>query len=193
MSGSAETAVPPRPLGIDAQPSDLARIDRALVGLRHLWSTPPRIEDPALGSIDMSTIWIVDALIHAEGSGEWVGGDANRDDANRGDRAEPGTGGQPQLTIGALAQALDVAHSTASRLVDRAQASGAVVRGRSSTDARTVSVQVTGPGRELARTARAFRAAHLLRATAGWTESERATFADLLSRFAASVGDIDPA
>ncbi len=155
-------------------------MDRALIGLRHLWSVPPRVDDPALGSIDMSTIWIADALTSAE---------FRRADE---DPTHPeGEGPQPEVTIGDLARALDVAHSTASRLVERAQASGAVMRHPSSRDARMTAVQLTGAGRELARTSRAFRSQHLERATDGWTEAERAKFADLLTRFAAAMAEID--
>ena len=45
--------------------ADLDRIDRALVGLRHLWSGPLHLQDPALGQVEMSTVWIVNALAHA--------------------------------------------------------------------------------------------------------------------------------
>lgn len=167
-----------------AQPSGLAQIDRALIGLRHLWSTPPQVHDPALGSIDMSTIWIVDALTQAEESGRRPAGTSARD-------SEAGYGGQVEMTIGDLGLALDVAHSTASRLVDRAQASGAVARAPSHTDARMVTVRLTDPGRELAATARGFRRQHLHRATTGWTDHERATFAELITRFADALNALD--
>ncbi len=158
-------AAPPVSLATDETelPAGLAQMDRALIGLRHLWRTPPQVQDPALGRIDMSTVWIVDALAQAQG----------------------------ELTIRDLAVVLDVAHSTASRLVDRAEACGAIVRARARTDARMVAVRLTGPGQELARTSRAFRGRHLHRATAGWTDAERSTFADLLTRFADSVDTLD--
>lgn len=140
---------------------DLDRIDRALVGLRHLWTGPLTIDDPALGALDMSTVWIVDALSRSESGSE--------------------------VTIGELAEAIDVAHSTASRLADRAESSGTVVRRPSSQDSRRVTVELTDQGRLLAQTARRFRAGYLDRVMTGWTAADRHRFAELLSRFAADT------
>ena len=145
---------------------DLDRVDRALVGLRHLWSGPLTLDDPTMGTLDMSTVWIVDAL--------------TRDEAD------------DEVTIGELAVAIDVAHSTASRLADRAQASGAVTRRPSSRDARRVVVELTDQGRLLAATARTFRADYLDRTMAAWTSTDRSSFAELLTRFAADVATISP-
>lgn len=69
MSGPAEKAPSVGLLeGSETELRSLARIDRALIGLRHLWSTPPQVQDPSLGSIDMSTVLVVDALTQAENS-----------------------------------------------------------------------------------------------------------------------------
>lgn len=145
---------------------DLDRVDRALVGLRHLWSGPLTLNDPTLGTLDMSTVWIVDAL--------------TRDETH------------DEVTIGELAVAIDVAHSTASRLADRAQASGAVTRHPSTRDARRVAVELTDQGRLLAGTARTFRADYLARAMAAWNPADRRSFADLLTRFAADIATTAP-
>jgi DNA-binding MarR family transcriptional regulator len=111
--------------------------------------------------VDMSTVWIVDAL----------------------SRGEPGS----EVTIGELAEAIDVAHSTASRLADRAESSGTVVRRPSSRDARSVAIELTDQGRRLAHTAARFRASYLDRVTVEWTAGDKSRFAELLSRFAADV------
>jgi DNA-binding MarR family transcriptional regulator len=148
--------------------ADLARIDAALLGLRHLWAGPPARRAAGADGVEMSTVWIVDALVRA---------------------AEAGA---PGLTVGDLAAALDVAHSTASRLVDRAVAAGMVERGRSAHDGRAVTCVLTPAGRALAAESHAFRLAYLHALTADWTPGERATFADLLGRFAAAVAGRPP-
>jgi DNA-binding MarR family transcriptional regulator len=135
--------------------TDLERIDSALIALRHLWSIPPRIEDPALGQVEMSTIWVVDSLRHGI----------------------PGS-------VADLAASMGVAHSTASRLVARAEQAGAVVRGPDPDDQRRTTVTLTDAGRHLALTALQYRLAVLRRATRTWTPADRSTFAALLTRFA---------
>jgi DNA-binding MarR family transcriptional regulator len=142
------------------------QIDAALLGLRHLWSMPA--ERPAsLGGVEMSTVWVVEAL----------------------DRAASSDG----LSVADLAQALDVAHSTASRLVDRARDAGMVARARSPIDARKVVVSLTPAGRALADESRSFRMDHLAQVTATWTTEDQGTFATLLARFSAAAHRHPPA
>lgn len=148
---------------------DLARIDQALIGLRHLWSGPVHLQDAALGKVEMSTVWIVNALTAPD---QEYGG--------------------ASMSIRDLAGALGVAHSTASRLVDRAATIGAVTRGPDPQDARLSVVTLTESGRTLAQTARSFRAGYLADATGTWTAEERATFADLLTRFTDAVTGTPP-
>lgn len=148
---------------------DLERIDQALIGLRHLWSGPVHLQDAALGKVEMSTVWIVNALADSDRHAE-----------------------QESLSIRELATALGVAHSTASRLVDRAVTIGAITRGPDTHDARLTVVTLTDRGRTLAKTASRFRAAYLADATRTWTDDERATFADLLTRFAHSITATPP-
>jgi DNA-binding MarR family transcriptional regulator len=79
---------------------------------------------------------------------------------------------------------MDVAQSTASRLVARAERAGAVTRKASPEDHRRVVVAPTPAGKRLAETGLEFRLAILQRATSDWTAAERQAFADLLTRFA---------
>jgi DNA-binding MarR family transcriptional regulator len=144
----------------------LLRIDAALLGLRHLWSMPA--ERPAsLGGVEMSTVWVVEAL--------------DRDGSSHG------------LSVADLADALDVAHSTASRLVGRALAAGMVARERSAIDARRVLVSLTPQGRALANESRSFRVDYLAQVTATWTTQDQGTFATLLARFADAAHRQPPA
>lgn len=144
----------------------LADLDTALIGLRRLWSTPPRLTDPALGSVEMSTIWVVDAL----------------------DRLDH----LPEVTVADVATAIDVAHSTASRLIDRAEATGCVSRHRSTADTRCTVVAATPAGRALAATARTARTDYLATVTADWTPDQRRTLAELLSRLTHAVHTTPP-
>ena len=143
----------------------LARIDSALMNLRHLWHGPASRQPAGEGAVELSTIWVVEAL------------------------SRTGDG----LTITELASALDVAQSTGSRLVERAVAAGMIERGASATDGRRVVLRPTPAGRGLAVAARAFRADYLRRLTEDWTEPERASFAGLLARFADAARACPPA
>ncbi len=159
-----------RPARNTAAPDDpgraLADLDTALIGLRRLWAAPARLNDPALGTVEMSTIWIVDAL------------------DRRAHLAE--------VTVADLAAALDVAHSTASRLVDRAQAAGCVSRTPSATDHRRTAVALTPTGRTLAESARSARTGYLATVTADWTPEQHRALADLLARLAHAVHTTPP-
>lgn len=137
----------------------LQRMDSALIALRHLWTAPPRIQDPALGSVEMSTIWVTDSL----------------------------TREATLQSVSDVAAHLGVAHSTASRLIARAERAEAVVRSPLPQDSRRVAVHLTERGRALARAALQFRLQILEQATADWTADERETFADLLTRFASTT------
>lgn len=144
----------------------LADLDAALIGLRRLWATPPRLPDPALGVVEMSTIWIVDALARLDHL--------------------------PEVTVADVAAAMDVAHSTASRLIDRAETARCVSRHRSATDTRCTVVAATPAGQALAGVARTARTDYLAALTADWTADQRRALADLLSRLAHAVHTTPP-
>lgn len=134
----------------------LRDIDEALIRLRHLWVVPQRLRDERLGSIDMSTVWVVHSL------------------AQHGDA----------LTVSRLAEVMDVAQSTASRLIARAEASGTVSRRPDPGDNRAVLVHLTEEGGQLADAAQCFRMDLLERAMQDFTGDEMQVFAELLTRFA---------
>ncbi len=139
------------------------QIDAALLALRHMWSAPPHVRDPKLGPVDSSSVQIVTVL------------------ADR-----------PGATIAQLAQAIDVAPSTASRLVARAETAGLVRRAAGVDDARQVTLRLTPTGRTLARRSRRFRAAYLAQLTQDWSPADRQHFAHLLQRFAHAVTQQPP-
>ncbi|MCB7135912.1 MarR family winged helix-turn-helix transcriptional regulator [Cellulosimicrobium marinum] len=115
----------------------------------------PRAVDDAGTRVELSTLLVLDAV------------------------------GEAGATVRDVATRLAVAHSTASRLVTRAEQAGAVERTTSPADARETLAVATSHGRALRGRAVAFRHERLARLTTGWTPEELATFADLLTRFAA--------
>ncbi|GIH79314.1 hypothetical protein Plo01_57430 [Planobispora longispora] len=144
-----------------ADPVD--RLDRALLALRRFFEAPAAVPDSAQ-CVELSTLLIVDAV--ATGTPD--------DDS----------GG---VSIGAVARALAVSPSTASRLVDRAVVHQMVIRQSSSASRRHTVLTLTDAGRALHERALAYRTARLRSLLHGWSDQERQTFADLMARFAAAV------
>ncbi len=138
----------------------LRSIDESLIHLRHLWTAPPRLKDPRLGSVEMSTVWVVDTLLRSPDA---------------------------EQTISQIAASMGVAQSTASRLVARAEAAGTVTRAADAEDARRVTVRPTESGAKLGAAGLSFRLQKLTDATADWNEEDRTRFAELLRRFATSM------
>lgn len=142
----------------------VGEIDAALIGLRRMWSHSGTFEDPELGRIDLSTVLVCRELATA----------------------------RSEVSVAGIAAGLDVAHSTASRLVERAEQCGAVRRVPSPRDGRSTSVVLTPAGRRLHRTATTFRARYLGHLLAGWDPRDLDHFARLLTRFEAAVHDNPP-
>ncbi|MEW2443671.1 MarR family winged helix-turn-helix transcriptional regulator [Micromonospora marina] len=93
-------------------------------------------------------------------------------------------------SVGQVATALEVAPSTASRLVARAEVNGMIVRAGGGRDARTTSLRLTPQGAALHERGLAFRFARLRAALAAFTADQRHQLADLLTRFAdGAAGD----
>jgi DNA-binding MarR family transcriptional regulator len=142
----------------------LLALDEALIRLRRLWAAGT----PRLGrtekSVEMSTVLIVDAV-------------------QRLTESDPAA----EATVAVVADRIDVAASTASRLVDRAVAAGMVRRTRSSADPRRCPLELTPEGVALAARATRFRLSYLTDLTADWSERDRRQLAQLLGRFAAAV------
>lgn len=96
--------------------------------------------------------------------------------------------GDTGATVRQVADELDVAHSTASRFVTRAELAGVVTRRASTVDARAIMVVLTKSGRELDRRATSFRLERLARLTQGWRPEELRDFAKATERFALRAG-----
>jgi DNA-binding MarR family transcriptional regulator len=146
---------------------DLERLDDALLRLRRLWSTPPPslvLESGDGTQVTLSSVLVVEAC--ARGGGE--------------------------VGVGDVARFLEVEHSTASRLVDRAVRAGLVTRGPSAADARRVALTLTASGEQVRERAVGFRLAWLGRVVGGWSGPELAALAEGLSRFADAVTEVGP-
>jgi DNA-binding MarR family transcriptional regulator len=154
------------PVGAGAD-ADLDRIDSALMRLRRFWSAPRGRSLPAGTDeeVELSTVLVVEVL------------------AREADAASPAPG------VAEVAQRLDVAPSTASRLVDRAVAAGMVQRRTSAGDARRAALHLTEQGEALHERARSFRTDYLRAVVHNWDPAEVAALGHSLDRFARAVGD----
>lgn len=145
----------------------LSTLDDALIRLRRLWQTPSTarvITEPGGSALKMSTVLVTDAI-------------------HRLHQTRPAT----PARVADVADRLEVAPSTASRLVDRAVHAGMVLRGTDATDTRRAMLTLTPAGTALLQRALAFRTDYLEQVLSGWTSTDIETLARLLDRFAAAV------
>ena len=143
-----------------------AQLDDALIRLRRLWHAPAgsvRAGSEA-SAPELSTVLVADAI-------------------NRQLQREPGA----PVRVADVAHRLDVAPSTASRLVDRAVRAGMVHRGSDLADPRRAVLTLTPTGTGWLATAFGFRTRYLERVLAGWSATDANTLARLLDRFATAV------
>lgn len=163
IEGRTDRAV----LSAEPEPLDvgvLVRLDAALLDLRRF--TEPK-DRPAFVSaedgrrVEMSTVLVVHAVASS----------------SRG-----------RCDIGGVAAVLHVAHSTASRLVDRASAAGMVTRDRDVDDPRRTVLALTEAGEGLNAESVRFRTRHLHAVLAQWSAKDVSTLTTLLERFAADSG-----
>jgi DNA-binding MarR family transcriptional regulator len=99
-----------------------------------------------------------------------------------------------EVTVGAVAERLEIDPSTASRLVGHAIDAGLVSRRPSPVDARRANLGLTEAGIRVKQVADRFRRAYLDQLMADWKPAERVEFARLLTRFAeaAARSPMDP-
>ncbi|MEV4249246.1 MarR family winged helix-turn-helix transcriptional regulator [Streptosporangium canum] len=152
-----------------------AAIDVALFRLRRIWARPLRsrkIADPQR-PVQLSNVMVVHAVHKLSLD-------------------------VPEVTVGAVAEQLDVDPSTASRLVNDAIGAGFVEREESEVDARRARLVLSGRGRRVLEVVVHHRRTYLDGLIADWDEADRETFARLLTRFAeaamarpADLADLD--
>lgn len=152
-------------IGASGTKQELLLIDDSLIRMRRLWKshdTPSSLSQESGAGLEMSTVLVTDAVHRGMRDGE-------------------------HPSVADIADRLDVTHSTASRLVDRAVTAGMIARSRADTDHRRVTLALTTDGAVLVRQSVQFRADYLQRLLADWSASDIATFAALLARFATSA------
>ncbi|XRQ15662.1 MarR family winged helix-turn-helix transcriptional regulator [Actinomadura welshii] len=100
----------------------------------------------------------------------------------------PDDAGQ-EMSVGLVAARLGVDASRGSRIVAEAVKAGYVRRVASQEDGRRIHLELTAAGRAVVDATRRTRHEHFAKAMGDWTDTERAEFARLLSRFVHTYGD----
>lgn len=142
------------------------RVERAMTAIRR--SQSRRTLARLAAAPDPALFELLDAVAQAEESGE------------------PGT-------VTSLAERLGIDQPRTSRLVSRAVDRGLIRRVPDRADARRLLLLTTAGGRTHLDQARATRQEFFGRAMADWTDAERETFADLLTRFVAGFEQVTAA
>jgi DNA-binding MarR family transcriptional regulator len=174
----------------------LAAIGAALFHLRRVWIKPDMMKrirartagGPGGRPLQISNLMVVNAVAAltdeppVDGPGAPSGGE--------GGEAEVSC----EITVGAVADRLEIDPSTASRLVGHAIDAGLVSRRPSPVDARRANLGLTDAGRRVKQVADRYRRAYFDGLMNDWTDAERAEFARLLTRFAdaAARDPMDP-
>lgn len=141
----------------------LAGLDDALVRLRRLWSSPRQtVMDDNGRHIEMSSVLVVEACANADTKGIRIG-------------------------VSQVAAFVDVAPSTASRLVDRAVSAGLVSKEPLPGDARRNIICLTPAGQALRDRAMSARLAWLNSVVEAWPDRDLSDLVRLLGRFADCV------
>lgn len=136
-----------------------AAIDVALFRLRRIWARPFRTRRTGDRPLQISNVMVVHALAKLSKA--------------------PG-----EVTVGAVAEHMDIDPSTASRFVNDAIGAGLVERLASEVDARRARLVLTEKGRRVLDAVTRYRREYLEGLIADWTEQDRAALAHLLSRLA---------
>ncbi|MBE1533507.1 MarR family winged helix-turn-helix transcriptional regulator [Actinomadura algeriensis] len=153
----------------------LTEIGAALFHLRRIWAKPDLMKrvraqtaaGPDGRPLQLSNLMVVNAVAGLLATA----GKETEDDG-------------PEITVGAVADRLEVDPSTASRLVGHAIDAGLVSRRPSPIDARRANLGLTDAGTRVKQVADRFRRSYYNELMSGWTDEERAEFGRLLTRFA---------
>jgi DNA-binding MarR family transcriptional regulator len=150
----------------------VVRIEQAVFRLRRLWTRSRLLQllrehaEPGQ-EIQLSNLLVIYSVARSDGEEDCV-------------------------TVGAVADHLDIDPSTASRLVGQTIEAGYVSRRPSPLDARRTLLRLTDEGRRVKQAADEFRMRFVGEIVTDWTPDERERFSRLLGRFADAVDRIDP-
>ncbi|MFI0410879.1 MarR family winged helix-turn-helix transcriptional regulator [Actinomadura sp. 3N508] len=158
----------------------LADIGAALFHLRRIWAKPDlmkriRAQTPGERPLQISNLMVVNAVAALTAAAAAEESGRADDDPDR---------SCSEVTVGAVAERLEIDPSTASRLVGHAIDAGLLSRRPSPVDARRANLGLTEAGHRVKQVADRFRRAYLDTLMTGWSADERAEFARLLTRFA---------
>ncbi|GAA2630615.1 MarR family winged helix-turn-helix transcriptional regulator [Dactylosporangium fulvum] len=146
----------------------LAAVESAMVAIRRRQTRRALARGGGLpDGVDLAVFDVVDAVEAAEASGG-------------------------RATVTDIAAALDVAQPRASKLVAATVDAGLIRREADQSDGRRAFLVRSVAGRELSDRVHAARRSRFADATAGWTATERATFALLLTRFVDGLTETVP-
>lgn len=188
MAGAEAGEVVPESAAPEAFDPVYVDISTGLFHLRRTWAKPVlhrvRLSDPSGRPLQLSNLMVVyavsgmAALTRPEAAGNGAGGWGGRDTTD---------GSAPEVTVGDVADRLEIDPSTASRLVGHAISAGLISRRPSAQDARRASLRLTATGERVIQVADRYRHRYLSELMADWAEEERAEFARLLTRFTEAV------
>jgi len=136
-----------------------AAIDVALFRLRRIWARPFRTRRTGDRPIQVSNVMVVHALAKLSRT-------------------------EAEVTVGAVAEHMDIDPSTASRFVNDAIGAGLVARLPSEVDARRARLMLTDKGRRVLEAVTRYRRDYLEGLIADWSEQDRAALSRLLTRLA---------
>ena len=150
--------------------ASVTRIEQAAFQLRRIWAKSQLLRhlreqcEPGQ-SIQLSNLMVIYAI-------------ARPDDEPR------------DVTVGAVAEYLDIDPSTASRLVGHAIDAGFVSRHASPVDARRAHLRLTTAGERVKEMTDEFRRQFISELVSDWSDAEREQFGLLLSRFAGAMTNV---
>ena len=91
------------------------------------------------------------------------------------------------VTVKDVAAALELEHSTASRLLTETEAEGLIVRSTDPTDRRRTVVELTATGQAVVEQSSAIRVWAIDSMLSEWPSQDLATFTELVERFSATI------
>ena len=145
---------------ITHSPEALTRLDRALLALRHVLVRPvtSELQIPSLGrSVEFAKVAACEGVAGVSADGATV-------------------------TVKSLAEALQLDHSTMSRVVADCEADGLLVRGSDPADRRRTTISLTADGDSLVADSLALRVWFMGEVLADWPEADLETLTYMLER-----------
>ncbi len=149
-------------------PAVIARLDRALLRMRRTVVRPEvtSVPIPALQrTVDLAKVMACLAIGDLQGLQE-----------------------PPRpVTVKDVAAALELEHSTASRLLTEAEAEGLILRSTDPSDRRRTVVELTAGGQAVVQQSSAIRGWAIDAMLSEWSAPDLATFTELIERFSATI------